>query len=1201
MPFVDDEPGPPESLPPTPRPGPSLTDVAGAALRDSNSVVSVYRGLANSGPYAPTPGYSARDLLMSRPDLWEHSFRLAGAQSEAQANAIVAEIDQQNADKATLSAAGPMGFVVGAGLGLFDPTNLLPGRVAVRAWQEGRGALKGAIEMGTAMAVQGTAQEAALQASQEGRPLSESALNVGSGTLVGALLGGAAGWLHPGELEAIASKMTREREVNDAHVMGQPAPAAAGAAETDTRDREYLTPVPTGIGAEKLKDNIVTRTLMQKSLTAQRVATDLAEVAVLVKGNLEGKTTTLDGRAPLETMSRVQRGTWQTRVDDLIEEGWKATNFEGGKAPWLAKLRDQMGRFGGLAPDRVTYEEFDRQVGRAAMYGDKSDNPHVQRAAEELRKLYDHYSGRAEKSVPGFQRAEQYEGESFFTHRWNTTLITARRPQFVDELAAKFKGDQQANQGVQTALKAYQGALESHEGSIKKYTTQLERLQEDLKLDEAKAEEVRRQNKFGYQTAERMRESSYENVGGIREAAPEKNIEKARGGALFETQIRARGNKLAEDALKHRNKVADLEEKLQAEHASAAEVRRKIEEEIGKWHGQSPAEAKSAIKAREKAEAEREAKRAEGEPKGGRLTSADEAVDKAVKRILESPQELMDEELRNEAQQTTNRIIGSPEGRLPYDETSASPYVGPDVSKPALRGSLAERPLDVSNAFAEKWIEQSASKAAETYLRTFVPDVLLAERFGGDIELNGVMRGIQDDYAAAIDQATSEAERTRLGKQLNDTMEDVGILRDRLRGIYGIPSNASQRRIGRIAAAVRNFNVFTSMGLAAASSIPDTAVVTARWGLNHVFNDAWAPYLKSLMTDRKLTTEAKRQFKLMDIATETIRGSRSHELSGASDPYAKLSKFERLLQAGADKFNLLNLMAHQTDMNKIVAATVASNGIYRAVKRAAEGKATKTDLLQVGQANIPQRMWDKIVEEYEASGDRINGEILPNTEKWENQEARDIFEAALNREVNISVVTPGIDKPAFISEPVLGVLTQFKSFTAAATTRIMVANLQRADGQTLQGVMTMFGFGAMAYAVHSIASGQPMSSNPSDWAKEAVSRSSFLGWLDEANTLVSKGSRNQIDMYRLLGAQPGLKRDMGRGVLEQLLGPTVGKLENLTKVTGAAATGDFSAGDIHAARRWVPGQNYLFFNRVLDEVEKSLNSSLGIPQQQHRQ
>jgi hypothetical protein len=1189
---------------------PTPEEILGASWRQSTigSAISA----AQNANFPPVDGYGVKwDDIKDNPLYVDHADEFAGAVSPAHFDSIKSRIEQDAADRRIKAASGTFGLI--SDLVTEAPLMLLPGRVAIGVLKTGMPVARAAAEVGAAAGLQTAGQEMITQAAHP-HPLSESAVSIGSATILGGLLGAGIGWLHPGEGAAIAGKMDRERAETDAHVSGVPAPepamgaASGGAGVRDTRSLADLTAVPTGIGIEKLRDNVVTRSLQRASLATRRLATDLSETAVLVKGNLEGKTTTMNGMAPIETVVRTQQNVTEVKILDALTDAWKETNFgSAANAPWFAKLRDDLSKYGIPSPAKVTFEDFNKQVGDAVMSATPHENPHIRRVAEQIKPIFEEWSGRAERpgGVEGFKRAEQAPGESYFPHVWNKFMIQARRPQFVNKLVDKFSGDQAANAATQGRVRAHQGALESHEGNIAKYTRQLEKKQADLADDELLQEEVRRQNKFGYQTAERLRESSYENVGGIRVEAPEKNIGKAQGGTLFETEIRKRGNTLADRAAAHRAQIADLEEKLQAEHASAAAMRSQIEEEIGKWHGTSTAEAKSAIKAREKYEAEREAKRAAKggeEPKGGRVRSADEAVDRAVQRMLESPQDLTTQELRDKADQTVNHILGSPDGRLPFDEAASLPQL-PKGAEPVLRGSLAERSLDVTNDWAKDWIERDIHKVIKNYMRTFVPDVLLAERYG-DAEMSNAFREIEEDYTKLINATgpgpAGEKEATRLGKERDSAIADIAMMRDRLRGLFQIPTTESQRRIGRISAAVRNFSHVTAMGMAAISSIPDAANVIARWGLNGTFGDAWAPFLKSMMTDRVFAKEALRQFKVMGIANETILASRHHSFHGLTEPYTQGSLVERTLQKGADTMQLLNLMAPQTDLLKTIAATVASTGIYRAAKRAAAGNATKRDLLQLGQANIPQHMWERIAEQYEKSGTDIDGHMLPNTEDWADKEARGHFEAALHREVNLSVVTPGIDKPAFISDPVLGVFTQFKSFTAAATTRILVANLQRSDAQTLQGLIASLGFGAMAYYVHSIASGQPISNRPQDVIKEAISRGNILGWLDEANTLSSKMTRGKLDIYRAIGADKPLSRDAGRTAVENLLGPTVGKLSNLTRVTGAMATGDVNAGDIKAIRRLVPSQNLWFWNRALTEVEKNVGSSLGIKQPQPR-
>src|SRR6185436_18943840 len=85
-------------------------------------------------------------------------------------------------------------------------------------------------------------------------------------------------------------------------------------------------------------------------------------------------------------------------------------------------------------------------------------------------------------------------------------------------------------------------------------------------------------------------------------------IQNARGGAVFETEIRGRGNTLADRASAKDAELAELERKLDEEAARSTGLRKKIEAEIGAWEGKSAAEAKSTLKVREKAEAERSAK-----------------------------------------------------------------------------------------------------------------------------------------------------------------------------------------------------------------------------------------------------------------------------------------------------------------------------------------------------------------------------------------------------------------------------------------------------------------------------------------------------------------------------------------------------------------------------------------------------------------
>jgi hypothetical protein len=193
------------------------------------------------------------------------------------------------------------------------------------------------------------------------------------------------------------------------------------------------------------------------------------------------------------------------------------------------------------------------------------------------------------------------------------------------------------------------------------------------------------------------------------------------------------------------------------------------------------------------------------------------------------------------------------------------------------------------------------------------------------------------------------------------------------------------------------------------------------------------------------------------------------------------------------------------------------------------------------------------------------------------------------------VVTPGQEKPLIMSNPLLNVLTQFQGYTAAAHQRILISGLQRRDSQVMQGLMFSLGLGMISYKINSMTGGAKASDKPADWVKEAISRGNILGWMEWGNALASKTSGGSVDIYRTLGAGKPLSRYASRSAMDQLLGPSAGKVENILKITSALGRADWNEGDTKALRRVIAGQNLFYVRGLFDKVEESANQALGIP------
>jgi hypothetical protein len=1192
-----------------------LDQVVSAAFRQSNSVVSALQYMRNQGQYAPVPDYNPVKEIKGWGDtkyFLTHGQAFVGSQSPAETLAIKSQIDQEETDRKTLSSGGVIGFVAQMGAGLLDPTLLLPGGVAVDAARGGLAFNKAAVSVGKAGFVQTVAQETVLQATQQTRPFEESAINVASGTMLSALIGGsAAAYLGRAERASIEAKLRDDRAAINAHagnpetgeapIMPGEIPAnenaplgtgqamAAGAAGTDTRQIELvpfgLSEIP-GVRTVVEKTSPMQRGFGSESVSARRTFADLGETPLLMKQNLEGEATVFGGGPAVDREARLMINQGQVAVGDELSSLFSEYRFgDQVTAPRVqGAVRDMLGQ---NPEGKMSYDEFKVAVTEAARSGDTHPIPQVQAAAQTIRnKVFEPWKKRAIEAGIFGEDVDVKTADSYVQRLYNKQAIAAKRPEFVDRVTDWLQGDQQAKAQSQEKIGLYQGALESHRTTIDKLEGRIAKLSEDADVIAARQEETTRINKAANQRARKMRE------GADQDTLP---LQNARGGAVFETLARNRGNLLADRASAKLSEIENLERQLAQEVQNATAMRTKIEAELAAWEGKSTKEVKAALKARAEAEKAREAAKQTGTYKGKdeRLSSADKAVDRAVNRILESDRTLSRDELRSRAHEITDRIISSPDGRLPYDlGMEHGTAVGGGGEAP--RGPLAAREFNIPDATIADFLENDIEQIVATHLRTIVPDVLLTDKFG-DVNMTEAFRKINDEYAALSDAAKSEKERTRLEKERQRVITDLAAQRDTIRGLYGIAPEGPLRNVARTVGVIKNYNVLTSMGSAALSSLPDMAGVVMRHGIVNTFNDAWVPFFNMLTRQSDAWKEAGRQFRAMGIAAEMTTASRHHALTDTLDTYHPQSRVERTMQWATGKFQFANMLAPWTDFAKVNASLVTSSEILRAVNAARAGKATARQMRQLGESSIEPHMADRIAKAFETGGEVRDGVHLPNTADWTDKEARRVFEGAVARDVDISVITPGLEKPLWMRDQVLGVMGQFKSFTAASTERILIANLQRRDAQVLQGLMFSMGLGMLSYKIGSLTGGHPTSDKPQDWIKEAISKGGILGWFEEGNALASKATRGGVDIYRLIGADKPLSRYASRSAMDQILGPTAGKIGGILSVASAASKpSEWSESDTKAIRRLVAGQNVFYLRGLFNQVEAAGNDAFGI-------
>jgi hypothetical protein len=219
--------------------------------------------------------------------------------------------------------------------------------------------------------------------------------------------------------------------------------------------------------------------------------------------------------------------------------------------------------------------------------------------------------------------------------------------------------------------------------------------------------------------------------------------------------------------------------------------------------------------------------------------------------------------------------------------------------------------------------------------------------------------------------------------------------------------------------------------------------------------------------------------------------------------------------------------------------------------------------------------------------------MLPNTGQWDDLEAIKLFRAALARDVDRIIVTPGVgDKPLWLSQEWGKTIGQFTSFFFSAQQRVLMSGLQRHDLAVLNGTVFSVALGIAIAAIKAKQNNRELSTDPEDLIVEGIDRSGITGWLFSANNIVEKLSRGTMGFSRLLGKEP-MSRYASRGIAESLFGPSIGTINRIGKVTGAHSTGDWRRSDVRAFRRLIPFQNLFYLRGVFDAAEENIAGVLG--------
>tara|TARA_Y100001963_G_scaffold20439_3_gene26137 strand:+ start:6234 stop:10022 length:3789 start_codon:yes stop_codon:yes gene_type:complete len=661
-----------------------------------------------------------------------------------------------------------------------------------------------------------------------------------------------------------------------------------------------------------------------------------------------------------------------------------------------------------------------------------------------------------------------------------------------------------------------------------------------------------------------------------------------------------------------------------------------------------------------------------------------------------------------------------------------------DIVGPAR--SLRERTLaDIPDEALEEFLERDIAALGKYYAHRMGSDVEIHEKFGS-IDLYDQINRIRKEWGARIEEAKGKpTEIARLERLRDQEIDDIKVVRDRVRGTYGMaddPDSWTHRSI-RLA---KMYNA-TTLLTGALAALPDLGNIIIKNGLSKTFGDLYQGMIvnnagiKLALEDAQLAGEAWDMYSAM----------RAMQMADLDQAMAATSQFERNAASFTQTFFNISLINPWNVSVKAMTSLVAGTRIIdESIKWAAplrnsakakidfgpnaKGKPVSynrnqntvyidNDLLRQQYANkiwkspkapgvnalpddafktyddfkqfviehelahadhlpikgiesrnprhgakyaayenrmneiafkrmgvrqepstkfentllakggIDADMAERIAVQFETHG-FVDGRVrLANAGKWTDEGAKEAYLAALGKEINMTIVTPGntelpnifggglerlnaatrqraADRRAkmaegerlsipetaehvFMSPQMAQMMFQFKAFGVAATSRVLVPGMQMKDASFILGMAHTAAIGMLVEKARQDEMGYE-AAKWEDTFVGGVKRSLPIGWLGDVDTALDTISDGRFGIGAMVGASQTERSGMDK--LGALGGPVVGQIDNFANIISGLSDGHIDPMDANAIRKsWLLNQTF-WMDNAFDFAEDAITT-----------
>ena len=416
-----------------------------------------------------------------------------------------------------------------------------------------------------------------------------------------------------------------------------------------------------------------------------------------------------------------------------------------------------------------------------------------------------------------------------------------------------------------------------------------------------------------------------------------------------------------------------------------------------------------------------------------------------------------------------------------------------------------------------------------------------------------------------------EKQISRETKEFDKAKKSMNHIYEKMMGIKKIDSGAR-----KIQSAIMSFTAMASLGLLPVTMINDLSVNCLQHGIWPFIRDGVYPVVHSLFGLLKTQdSEALRKTApSIDLALQDVMTGYADKNWGMyTEPYANLGKWVGGLEKMAHFSSNASLTTYFDNGLQRIAGSIVQSEFMRILHAFKAGTMTEKESLYLRKYGIDPKLWaDRMIAAFKADGGGKTaiGGYKANFWHWQDMEAANAFSTAVFRGVESTTIKRGLADSPFWADNVIGsIIHGFSGWMYASVNRYLIPTMQAPDLQKLMGVMFMLGTGYLVSPLRRLAKGdEPFPENQTDAQRlyETVQDSGFFSYfmtvLSDANLLTGD---------RLLG---DLKNDKYRDRSRiGLLGPSVGKINQLFDVITAISSNQMNQADAKKMFRMIPIMN----------------------------